>query len=176
MSLVRNMWHSYEIRHGNVQLRPLQEEDIEYLRQWRNNKAESKYLSSIGYITTEAQRAWFQECMESDDNITFGIIDLDRNVFVGSIALYNFDDDQAELGRLMIGDPEAHGRHLGRNAVEGLSDLAFSKLRVNKLILHVYKDNTPAVTIYKQAGYIIVDEYQASDGKIEVLMERSCSS
>lgn len=164
------MWHDYTATCQNVTLRPLEEGDIEYLRQWRNNKAESKFLSQVDYITEEAQKKWFINCMSSDDNITFAIVDNVRNVFTGSIALYNFSENAVELGRLMVGDPDSHGRHIGRNAVTALSEIAINELGKDEVFLHVYKDNLPAVTVYKQAGYKIVDEHVCEDGKIELLM------
>ena len=163
------MWHDYSIQYKNVLLRPLTEEDIEYLREWRNSKQQTAYLSRVDYITPEAQKAWFIHCMDSDDNITFAIIDIVRNRFVGSIALYDFKSTQAELGRLMVGDPEAHGKHIGRNSVWALSLFAFDQLKLDRVILHVYKDNVPALKIYSQAGYRVTSEH-VSNGLIEYAM------
>ena len=166
------MHHNFEFSFQNVLLRPVQEADLELLRQWRNAKDNTRYLRRIDHITADAQKTWFRNSLESEDMIMFSIVDKERGVLVGSAAIYDIDGVQAEIGRILIGDPQAHGRKIGRNAVIGLTEFAFKELRLTRLILHVYKDNIPACKIYRQAGYVTVTETADSEGKTELLMER----
>ena len=48
--------HNYLIKYKNVVLRALNEDDIEYLRTWRNDNNNSKFLRQIPYITKESQK------------------------------------------------------------------------------------------------------------------------
>ena len=61
------MKHSYMSEYRNVRLKPLAAEDIELLRNWRNDAGNSKYLRKIPHITSEMQKAWFEKYLKGDD-------------------------------------------------------------------------------------------------------------
>ena len=53
------MQHNYNESFKNIRIRPLEIDDIEKLRTWRNDKRNSLYLSRIPYITEKMQQEWF---------------------------------------------------------------------------------------------------------------------
>lgn len=164
------MNHNYSIEQNNVILKPLSINDIQKLRIWRNNPENTKYLRQIPYITEEMQITWFKKYLENNDEYCFAIFSKELNKVVGSVSLYNFTNNQAELGKLLIGDHEAHGKKIGYNAVVAARNLAINKLHLKKVILHVYKDNKGAFKIYKSAGFKVIQE-KLIENKIEYLME-----
>lgn len=149
------MNHSYSIRNKNVFLRPLEKNDIEKLREWRNDKKNSKFLRQIPYITEDAQKRWFENYLNNEDEICFAIEECEQlNRIVGSLSLYNFCGDTAEFGKILIGDEEAHGKKVGYNATVAALKIAFEVIKLKRVVLEVYEDNVAAKTIYEQAGFL----------------------
>ena len=67
---------------------------------------------------------------------------------IGQAALYNIDwaSGSAEYGRLMIGEPDAAGRGLAREATDALVALALEQLGLREIHLEVIPSNTRAIT------------------------------
>jgi len=149
------MVHNYISEYDGVMLRPLAHNDIELLRTWRNDPVNSSYLRQIPFITAEMQEEWYKEYLADEDTITFSIVEnvvLGR--MVGSISLYHFSKDgKAELGKVLIGDAEAHGKKIGFRAVSAAVNTAIEHLHKNEIYLYVYENNIPAIKIYTQAGF-----------------------
>lgn len=165
------MKHSYMSEYRNVRLKPLAAEDIELLRNWRNDAGNSKYLRKIPHITSEMQKAWFEKYLENEDEICFSIFEQDvLNRVVGSLSLYDFQGKQAEFGKILIGDEAAHGKKIGLHALLAVLKVAFEDLKLEKVILHVYEDNVAARHIYETAGFVKKDSH-ISCGMTENYME-----
>ena len=99
------MKHSYSISYKNVALKPITENELEYLRTWRNDPANTKYLRQIPYITPEMQKKWFDSYLANGDEMTFAICETKQlGRVVGSLSLYEFCDGEAEFGKILIGD------------------------------------------------------------------------
>lgn len=169
------MEHVYRREWKNIELRPLEESDIEYLRKWRNDADNTKYLRQIGFITPDQQREWYRSYLADKDELMFAIIEKsDLGRIVGSLALYHFKEREVEFGKILVGDPEAHGKSVGFHAVQAALDIAFDDLAKQKVKLRVFRDNLPAVKIYKKAGFEVVSESLHPDGLCEFVMEASC--
>ena len=134
-------------------LRPLVETDIEALRVWRNNPANTACLRRLPFITEEMQRRWFSETLENPDELAFAIEETGRGLgLIGSVSLYHFADGEAEFGRLLIGMPEAHGTGAGKTAVSLLLFIGFGILELTRIYAHVHPDNAAARKSYARAG------------------------
>lgn len=165
------MKHSYFKSYKNIELKPLSATEIEFLRAWRNDPANTRYLSKIPFITEEMQRQWFERYLLNTDEMTFAIYEtkeLERAV--GSLSLYGFEEDSAELGKIMVGDSAAHGKKIGYNAVLAALKIAFDDLKLKKVRLTVFEENSKALYIYEKAGFEVKRSYD-KDGKIELYME-----
>jgi RimJ/RimL family protein N-acetyltransferase len=172
------MNHEISLSNNDICLRPLAHEDIEWLRVWRNDPENSRFLKPIPYITPEMQEAWFREYLGDPDTYTWAIDETrDMNRLVGSVSLYHFIADihepgipaydlslkkdaggkdagsACEFGRLMIGDPEARGRKIGFMATTLCVDIAFRIFGVEWIYLFVAKGNIPAYKIYRAVGF-----------------------
>ena len=168
------MDHNYECRQDNVYLRPLQHSDIEYLRIWRNNPDNTKYLNQIPYITKEMQEKWFTKYLQDTDEITFAIIeDSALHRIVGSLSLHNIDVDSVEIGKIMVGDPQAHGMKVGANATVAAAKIARDQLGKSIIYLHVFEQNIPGVKSYLNAGFIEAGKHVDEKGRTELTMHFS---
>jgi len=165
------MVHNYTSEYKNVLLKPLAESDIENLRLWRNDSNNSKYLRQIPFITSEMQRKWFENYLLNEDEICFSINEIEElNKAVGSLSLYDFDGRQAELGKILIGDPESHGKSIGFNSINAVLKIAFEELKLDKVVLYVYDENVAARHIYEKVGFI-KKSCEKTNGMIENYME-----
>lgn len=151
------MQHIYSATYENVMICPLEEEHIELLRVWRNNPQNAQFLNKMHYITKEMQKNWYRSYLLNQNEITFAIIEKKTlNRMVGSISLLNFEKNRVECGHIMVGDAEAHGNHVCENALRAILKIAFIKMNMKEVYLHVYKDNVKAVHIYQKVGFKIV--------------------
>lgn len=165
------MRHKYVTNYKNVCLRPLEERDIELLRLWRNNPNNTRYLSKLPYITEQMQQEWFKQYLDNEDEICFAVdevVELKR--FVGALSLHAFSGDSCLLGHVLIGDEEAHGKKVGLNASIAATQIAFNKLKIKTVNLHVYSENIAAYKVYQQAGFKIIDTHFGNNGEKEYTM------
>lgn len=152
------MKHNLSSVFKNITVSPLSEKEIEFLRIWRNNADNTKFLRKIPYITSEMQEEWFAKYLDNQDEICFSVFENNLlNRCVGSASLYNFAGDSAEFGQILIGDPEAHGKNVGYHTVIAVLSIGFEELQLKKIILHVYSANKGALHIYEKAGFTVTD-------------------
>lgn len=145
------MDHDYSIEYEDVFLRPLRRTDIEQLRIWRNDAANSRYIRKIPEITPEAQQKWFEDYLLDETTYTFAIECAGE--LVGSVALYDIDGGTAEFGRLMVGGSK--GRGIGGKATDAALRVAFDVLGCSEVRAEVSVDNTAAIVIYSRVGFCI---------------------
>ena len=167
------MKHGYCAENEDILIRPLAKEDLEYLREWRNDEKLSTYLRSIPYITEEAQIKWFDKYLKDKNTLFFTIVDKGRETTVGSAALYNFDTDSCEVGKIVIGDPSSHGKGIGYKSLLLAITAAIRKLEMRSFRLDVHEDNIPARNIYDKVGFRVIGKHAFEKGGYELEMEIS---
>lgn len=166
------MKHNYVKQYKNIKIRQLNKEDLEFLRIWRNNPENTRFLKRVPYITSEMQIKWFQNYLNNDSEMTFAIDEVcTLHQIVGSLTLYNFEGTKAEVGKILVGDPCAHGMDVCTNALIAVMKIAKEELLLQRLYLHVYKENIPAMKVYKKVGFEIQCDKIVSNGKSEYTME-----
>ena len=104
----KKMRHTITLSQYNITLRPVEETDIESLRCWRNDSANAKYIRALPYITPQMQREWFEAYLKDDDHVMFAA--LRAGELIGSVSLYDRYGEEAQFGRLLIGNPTARGK------------------------------------------------------------------
>lgn len=168
------MDHKYCAKYFNVELCPVVRQEIENLRIWRNDKEATKYLRPIPEITSEMQAKWFEDYLKDENQICFAIEETkDLNRMVGSLSLYDFDykNKVCEIGKIQIGDPEAHGKGIGRYSFVMAMKIAVEMLHMEKIIAEVHRDNIAARTNYFKIGFRIVGEQPSVAGGMEDKLE-----
>ncbi|HAN10434.1 MAG TPA: N-acetyltransferase [Clostridiales bacterium] len=149
------MRHEHIIKGDNILLRPLNENDLETLMNWRNKDKIREWFLNNRVITKEEQIVWFERYISNNDDMMFIIEDTTLNLPIGVVALYNIDNTRniAEFGRLMIGEEIARGKSIGYKASKLICHFAFSTLNMNEVYLSVLANNTPAINIYEKVGF-----------------------
>ena len=167
------MRHNYCARYANVIIRPLEEKDIEKLREWRNDPAQTTFLKDVGYITSEMQSSWFNNYLLDASQCIFAIDETtELNRIVGSLAVYeiNLEEKTAAIGKIQIGDEEAHGDHLRRG--QGRADppcvkIAIKQMGLSKIVAAVSPQNIQAYTNDMKVGFRVVGSHKTESGIIE---------
>ena len=167
------MDHSYFARRENIELRPVQHEDIELLRNWRNSAESNRFLRNIGYITDRMQEEWFESYLADESEVLFAIEDKLLGVPVGSVSLYDIDlsAGTASIGKIMIGDPRGHGKGIGRTALVMTMKMGFRFLKLTKILGSVHPDNIQAYTNDMRVGFRVVGECISAVSGKEHLIE-----
>lgn len=134
-------------------LRPLEEKDIEMIRQWRN--AYKEFFFDATEITKEMQRAWYQRYVESNCVDQMFIICLKESLTpIGQCAVYDISipNRTAKFGRFLILN-EFTNKGYAEEALRCLIDYCFNVLNLYKVRLEVYGDNYKAMAVYRKSGF-----------------------
>lgn len=162
------MNHNYEAVYNNIHIRPLKYDDIENLRSWRNDTEATRFLRHVGYITSDMQERWYENYLLNPSEICFAVEETSElKRMVGSVSLYNIDHDIAEVGKILIGDPEAHGRGIGRKCLVMTMLIGFDKLGLQKIIGVVNQENIAAHKNDMSVGFRIVGAHPSIVGGVE---------
>lgn len=165
------MIHKYCAVYENIGIRPLHKRDIEKVRQWRNNKELVKYLSPIGEITKEAQERWYERYCVDHNSIFFTVIDQEKEKTIGTVALYDFKDNTAEVGKIVIGEDSERGKGIGYMSLLMAMCVGFTYIGVEKYRLRVCEENTIAYHIYERTGFREVGRHPFVQNLTELDME-----
>lgn len=133
-------------------LRPLEEKDVELIREWRNRHKHMFFDSSE--ISKEQQRVWYTHYRESGGTDQMFIICLKDGTPIGQVAIYDvsIENRTAKFGRfLLLEDYRSLG--YAEEAVKRLLQHCFETMRLYKVKLEVFLENIDAIAIYARAGF-----------------------
>ena len=148
--------HIEPLLSGRIRLRLLDEADLPMTLAWRNQDHIREWFFHADVITPEQHAAWFSGYRDRDDDFVFVIEETESlKRPVGQVALCRVDttDGRAEFGRLLIGEAEASGRGLAREATACLVAEGFSRWGLREIYLEVKDDNTPAIAVYESCAF-----------------------
>lgn len=149
------------IARGRVRLRPLAEADLPLTLGWRNQEHLRRWFLNSDPLTPEQHRGWFERYREKDDDFVF-VVEETKELLkpVGQTALYNIDWERGrgEYGRLLVGEPEAAGRGLAKEATALTLDFAFGALGLEEVESYIKPDNAASLAVCTACGFRVVGE------------------
>lgn len=144
---------------GNTSIRPIEQEDLDKLYQWRNNPNIFSQLGG-GFLPTSKSEmnTWMENFSKFDKNNFRFIIEYQNNK-VGFISLTNINyiNKNADLG-IYIGEEGYQGKGIATNALKILQYFAKNTLNLTKIKLRVSQNNPAAIRLYEKNDYNIVGE------------------
>lgn len=158
------MNHQYTFQFENLLLRPLKAEDILILLSWRNKDDIRKNFIHSAIIKKDEQILWYEHYLNNPNDLMF--IFEETQIYqkpIGAVGLYNVHRNNAEFGRLMIGEGDALGKGFGYLATLMTCYLGFSKLDLAKIHLKVFSDNQAAWRLYQKIGFVNRDDSNTRD-------------
>lgn len=134
-----------------VNLRTVEEEDLEFIRDNFNAPEVWKNLDYKTPQNLEQERNFFEEVICSDDTVNLGICA--DNQLMGLIELSEKDEGEgvAEIG-IWLG-PEFHGNGYGTEASRILVNHAFNELRYHKVFARAFGSNKASQRIWEKLGF-----------------------
>lgn len=142
------------LRGKQSQLRRIDFTDLERMRTWRNRPEIRQWFFDSAEITPEQQEEWFDRYLKAGGDETF-IIETHEGKPIGVISLYNIDgqNEQAEAGRVMIGDPEYAGKCYASDALRTLVEYATKSLGLRRVHAKIRHDNESSIRLFKNSGF-----------------------
>ena len=138
-----------------ITLKKVERENLEQLREWRNNPELRKYFREYKLINKENQIKWFEKVVLNDStSYNFEIRTIEQNLLIGHCGLHyiNWVMRTGEFG-IYIGNDDYRSGGYGSDALRTLIKYGFEDLNLNRIWCEVY-DNNAALEIYKHIGFI----------------------
>lgn len=137
----------------NVNLRTLEEDDAEFLRNLNHDPDVREFLGRVPEPSSLRQeREKINSTNESDEIIQF-IIEKDGED-VGTIAIFDINrtHKSAEIGAFMI-KPGTHGNGLGTEAMKLTLEYAFNQLNMNRIQGGYLEGNEASKAVQEKFGF-----------------------
>ncbi len=136
----------------DIVLKPLQREDLEMVRTWRNSPEVSSYMYSEKQISEEEQSLWFDR-LATDKTSKYWIISSnDRPLGVANITAIN-TTLQSCYWAFYIGDTSVRGGGIGAKVEYNVLKYVFEELKLNKLRCEVFVFNDKVIKMHEKFGF-----------------------
>src|SRR5680860_327650 len=140
----------------NVRLRPIEREDLAFLRDLANDPVVRKNVVGWDWPLSMAdQERWFEGGPNTAETQRL-IVESDRGVPLGMTGLWDIDwRNRSALTALKLGgDPENRGRGYGAAAVQALMEFAFNDVGLHRLYSTILETNLPSLAVYvRKSGW-----------------------
>lgn len=141
----------------HITLREFRWEDLPELRRWITDPQATRYLGArfIHPQTWEQTESWLRSLLSGDVGGEHLVV-ADRGTlnYLGQIDLQSIDALNRSAEMALVICPQYWGKGAGREAVQLMLRHAFWHLNLNRVHLKVFADNTRAVRLYEQAGFV----------------------
>jgi len=145
--------HSAAIKGYLVRLRPIQEEDLPLVLQWRNSAEVRKYLLNDEPIPPEAHQQWFESLEKDNRKRVFLIVSREERP-LGLVQLFAIDRENghAEWG-FYVADPELRRAGFGAEAEYLILCCAFDELGLQRVYCCTLASNQPVLALHERFGF-----------------------
>lgn len=135
----------------NVNLRTIEEEDLEFIRDEFNNPAVWKNLSVSRPQNLEQEREFFEQVISGDEGVHLAISKGEEMKGIISLEPHENDGEVAEIGIWIAEDFQ--GKGFGTEASELITDHAFNHLNYHKVAARAYEGNRGSNRIWEKLGF-----------------------
>lgn len=147
--------NAWEATGDKIYLRPITMEDTDLIVKWRNSDRVRRNFIYQALFTKEGHENWMRTKVASGEVIQFIICEKETERPVGSVYFRDIDpvNKKAEYG-IFIGEADAAGKGIGSETARLAVAYARDVMKLHKLMLRVFADNTAAVKSYEKAGFV----------------------
>jgi RimJ/RimL family protein N-acetyltransferase len=156
LSLKDGMWHQQVINDFSVRLAPLQRQQLELLRQWRNDPMIAAPMLQQQFISEDMQQQWFERVQQDKCQAQFVIYYKDEPIGACNLKSTN----GTELGQcetiesgFYLAHPRFRGTMLAFFPALALNQYCFKSLNCKTLLAHVKLSNSAALRFNEKLGY-----------------------
>jgi diamine N-acetyltransferase len=137
-----------------IYLRPLEKEDLPFLRAWSNDPEIRKLTGEVRPTSMNEAEKWFER-VQSDENRIWFVVALKENDHpIGEAGLLRiFSPWRTSDLTIILGDKFAWGKGYGEEAILLLLDYAFGALALHRISIGVVGFNERALRFYEKIGF-----------------------
>ncbi|MFW9820989.1 MAG: GNAT family N-acetyltransferase [Candidatus Thorarchaeota archaeon] len=157
LSIVQKSQIVEEINDGNIFLRKISKDDVEFIFRSLNEKNLVTYLSLGPLKTLEQSKRLIKSYLKYwDTNYQFNYIieynKVDRNK-IGSVSLWNVNWQhwRAQIGIWLV--PSFWGKGLAEKSLNLLKNIAFYHLKLNRIEAYIAIDNKRSISLFKTCDF-----------------------
>ena len=156
------------IKHKDIELKELSEDDLQYLLKWRNSEDVRPYTREFKPLTMENQMKWYKSLPDSN-NIMFGIYhhekigktDIIRSTLIGCCGLTNIDwkNGHTEVS-IYIGAKDWQRKGHASTCLQLLLQYAFNELRLHRVYATIFSYNKKSITLFEKNGFTFEGDHK----------------
>ncbi len=136
----------------NIELKLVDYDDLEMIRQWRNSPEVASYMYTSDQITTEQQEAWFNR-IKDDISSRYWII-IYENTAVGLASVTGISSLFSSCyWAFYLGNTNIRGAGIGAKVEYSVLEYVFNELRMNKLRCEVITSNEKVIQMHEKFGF-----------------------
>lgn len=138
-----------------VTLRPIEEEDIEFIREMINDPYMEGNIVGWAYaLSRKDQKEWYKSFTNSDSHIRF-IIETEADGVVGLTGLANIDWKNGSVmgAGIRIANEGQRSKGIATDAYMTLMKYAFEELRLHRVSASALDFNIPSLRFLKKVGF-----------------------
>lgn len=130
----------------DIFLAAIEREDLDILKEWRNNPELRQYFREYKELSSEDQGKWYDNLRANSNVIMFTI--KEKGSIIGACGLTNLDwkNRTSEIS-LYIGEGLAYIDKRAKEALDILVNYAFNTLNLYRLYAEVYEFDTKKYTL-----------------------------
>lgn len=153
---------------GELELRLLSEDDLQFTYAWRNRDDVRKWFKTSNKLSYSKHLDWFSRYLNDPNDCIYVVWNRRLNKRVGQVSIYNIDQSKgvAEVGRF-IADPDSRGCGYIKKACLALISEAKKELSVIRIYLEVNASNYGAIKLYESLGF---DVYKSDENYLYMNM------
>lgn len=136
----------------DISLLPLQQDDVELVRTWRNSPEVAQYMYMSEPITAEQQAAWFTKVSQDSSSVYWMIEYNDKKVGLASLTGINPQLSSCYWA-FYLGDTTNRGAGLGAKVEFNVINYVFDTLKLNKLRCEVITFNDKVIAMHEKFGF-----------------------
>ena len=140
------------IKGKQIGLRAVEINDLEYLKNWRNNTEFRKNFREVRELNSINQDNWFNKINSSPNDFMFTIVRLEDNKPIGACGLLyiNWIIRSADFS-FYIGIEDFYIDNLGlaKESAELLIKYGFNNLNLNKIWMELYEFDSKKLDFFK---------------------------
>jgi len=145
--------------YDGLKLRNVETEDLERLRELRNDPSTWEMLTVPGFIDTKGQEQWFERMRTAGDRKYYVVCD-GENDFIGIVRTDELDTHNRSIRVGADVVPELRGRGYGKKIYRVLKKLLFDEMNMHRVWLAVLDVNERAMKLYLDEGFKIEGRYR----------------
>jgi RimJ/RimL family protein N-acetyltransferase len=144
------------LRAERLYLRPAERGDIPRFVRWLSDADVMRNLAMRLPMSTPLEEAWFERMLEAQGKTGyhFVICLLDDGRPIGTAGLEGLDwENGSAMFGILIGEKDEWGKGYATETLNAICDFAFGELRIERVWLEVYAENTRGIRAYEKAGF-----------------------